>query len=111
MTDLSPEELNMINEISGNQLGAPAPQPAPQPQAQPQEQQTPQELATQEMAPVQPTVGDAPFEFFEVDTPHGKKQYTPEQLRGIASRYSDLNYRHQTQVALVYILCCSQKVP
>ncbi len=87
------EDMDIIDSISANQLGIP-PQPQ-EPQAKPAKQDpTPQEVATSNIAPTDKAKD--PFEFF--DAGNGKV-YTPEQLRGIASRYSDLNYRHQTEVA------------
>ncbi len=98
--NLDQMDADLINSVVNQQMGQPAPAQQ-QPQAQ-QPPQTPpptaQEKATADVAPK--TEGDKskaePFEFF--DAGNGKV-YTPEQLRGIASRYSDLNFRHQTEVA------------
>lgn len=97
-------DASLIDQMAAQQMGvAPQVDPAAAAQQQPaqpqtQEQPTPQEQATANVAPnteAQAAAADA-FEFF--DAGNGKV-YTPEQLRGIASRYSDLNYRHQTEVA------------
>lgn len=101
------EDLQMIDAIASQQMGA-----APQQAAPPAEQQaqitppaakpaaTPQEQATAAVAPKDNKNQADAFEFLEVELGNGRKQaYSPDQLRGIASRYSDLNYRHQTEVA------------
>ncbi len=108
--EVSPEDLDLINAMTaGAGFGAPAdpaaaaaapqaaaPQAAPQ-AAPAQAPQTPQEQATQQVAPQTEGTNAKkdPFEFFEVDG----KAYTPDQLRGIANRYKGLNYEHQTKVA------------
>lgn len=103
------EDLSIIDAISAQQLGA-APQSAPQvappaaapPAAKPADKATPTEQATAAVAPKDDKTKSDAFEFLEVDMGNGRKQvYSPDQLRGIAARYSDLNYRHQTEVAPV----------
>lgn len=100
------EEDNMlIDALASQQMGVPPQMQQPQPQAPaaPAESKpTPQEQVTEAMAPATESTNAKadPFEFFEVDMGNGNKRaYTPDQLRGIATRYSDLNYRHQTEVA------------
>lgn len=108
------EDAGLIDAIAAQQLGAPqqaapaatdpaaavaAAQQQPQAQPKPEDQPTAQEQATQQMAPTTQS-GKEPFDFFEVDMGDGnKRQYTPEQIRGIVNRYSGLNYKHQTEVA------------
>ena len=105
--DLTPEDMGLIDAVASQQMGvAPqSPQPDPAaPEAQPNQEtpKTPQESATEALPPTVEGSKPAqePFEFFTVDMGDGRSQtYTPDQLRGIATRYSDLNYRHQTEVA------------
>ncbi len=113
MEDLSPEDLSMIDQISATQMGVlpqtPPPQQAPQqvPQQAPQQaapKQTPNEEVSQSAAPAtEGTTQKAdPFEFFEIDLGDGKKQaLSPAQIKGMATRYKDLNYRHATEIAPV----------
>jgi len=101
---------DLINQVSAQQLGVePQAQPAPQVQAgqqdpnkKPEEKPTTAEQVQTKVSPE--TEGskskDSPFEFLEVDLGNGNKEaYTPEQVQGIASRYRDLNYQHQTKIA------------
>lgn len=92
-------DANLIDQLSAQQLGV-EPQAAQQPPAAAQQppQPTAQEKATAEVSPkTEASSAKAdPFEFF--DAGNGKV-YTPDQLRGITSRYSDLNHKHQTEFA------------
>lgn len=104
---MNPEDFDasLIDQMAAQQMGVdPAlqqadPAAAQQAPAQPAEQQpTAMEQATANVAPqteASASQADA-FEFF--DAGNGKI-YTPDQLRGIASRYSDMNYKHQTEFA------------
>lgn len=102
--DLDQADMDLIGAVAAQQQGQPAPEPQAQPAAQPapQDKPTPQEQATAAVAPKteQTSASQDPFEFFEVDDGKGNKRaYTPDQLRGITNRYSNLNYQHQTQIA------------
>lgn len=100
---MNPDDLSLIDSIAAEQMGVPpTQQAAPQPPAEPKE--TEQEKATQNVAPkAEDNKSKQPAaEFFELDMGDGQRQaYTPEQLSGIVRRYSDLNYRHQSEVAPV----------
>lgn len=92
-------DADLINSVVNQQMGVEQQAaPAQQPPAKPADKPTPQEQATSQVAPkTEGTQSKAdPFEFF--DAGNGKV-YTPEQLRGITSRYSDMNYKHQTEIA------------
>lgn len=90
-------DASLIDAVASQQMGV-APQQA-QPTAQPKTPEpTAQEKASAQVAPsTEGTQAKAdPFEFFDAGD---GKTYTPEQLRGMTSRYSSLNYKHQTEFA------------
>lgn len=104
--ELDDIDAGLIDQMASQQMGvtpqqAAAPQvSAPAQQPTPQSKPTAQEQASAAVAPnTEGTKTNAdPFEFF--DAGNGR-MYTPDQLRGITSRYTDLNRRHQTEVAPV----------
>ena len=92
-------DADLINSVVDQQMGVtPQTQQQQAPQQPPAPKPTAQEQATAQVSPkTEGTQSKAePFEFF--DAGNGKV-YTPEQLRGITSRYSDMNYKHQTEFA------------
>jgi len=101
--DTNQEDADLINAVVNQQLGVDnlqqqPPQQTPQQPAAKADAPTPQEAASSNVAPKTEGAKSKadPFEFFEAGN---GKVYTPDQLRGIASRYADLNYKHQTEVA------------
>lgn len=96
--NLDPNDMSFIDSVASEQMGVPPQQPAPEAApAKPKDEPTVQEQATAAVTPAteQSNSKKDPFEYFDVDG----QAYTPEQLRGMASRYKNLNYEHQTKVA------------
>ena len=102
MDDLSTDDMSLIQSLSADKMGLPpvaAPEAVTNPPAAPNKdsKETPQEAATAALSPKteNTTAKQDPFEFFEVDG----NAYTPEQIKGMVSRYKGMNYEHQTKVA------------
>ena len=98
--NLDPNDMSFIDSVASEQMGVTPQLPPAEPEAPPAKQDdkpTVQEQATAAVSPQteQTNSKKDPFEYFDVDG----QAYTPEQLRGMASRYKNLNYEHQTKVA------------
>ncbi len=96
--NLDPNDMSFIDSVSSEQMGvapqAPAPA-APAPEAK--DKPTPQEQATADVAPQteQSASRKEPFEFLDIDG----QPYSPEQIKGMVTRYKGMNFEHQTKVA------------
>lgn len=99
--ELSQDDLSLINNLADERMGTtpPAPEAITNPPAAPKaaDKDTAQQQAAGAVAPntESKTAKQDPFEFFEVDG----NAYTPDQIKGMVSRYKGINYEHQTKVA------------
>ena len=95
------DDQALIQAAAAQKLGIPNTQ-TQAPAAPPEAPQTKMEAATKTVAPntESQNAKAQPFEFFEIDLGDGKKEVmSPEQIKGMATRYKDLNYQHQTKYA------------
>lgn len=94
--NLDDNDMSLIDGIASEQMGV-EPQLPPQEPQKPKDEPTEQEKATTNVAPQteQSNSQKAPFEFFDIDG----QPYSPEQIKGMVTRYKGMNFEHQTKVA------------